>query len=126
MTADLIVIDTQLQVLLAVGTACTAYIARHERTTSRRYSEVDFKLLSKVIDGKTLIFVPHVLQETYYFLTRCRDPMRAHILEVFEQPVRTVEERPESSAAGVDRPEFRRLAWRTRCFWWPAPPARRC
>lgn len=106
MTAKLVVIDTQLLVLLAVGTASTAYIARHRRTKSRRYSKGDFELLTEMINGKALVFVPHVLQETYYFLADCHGPMKTCIINAFKQLVRTIDERVVTSRSGVERTEF--------------------
>lgn len=104
----LIAIDTNLLVLLVVGSASEGYIARHKRTNT--YATDDFRLLRQVLlraDG--LVFTPHVLAETSNLVRQFAKPGVDTIVNVM---CRMIEQTREITVAGVEavrRPEFRYL-----------------
>jgi hypothetical protein len=57
-----IVIDTKLMLLLVVGSASRAMIARHKRVA---YGEADFDLLLRILSGfREIVLTPGILAET--------------------------------------------------------------
>lgn len=61
--SGLIAVDTNLLVLLVVGSASEDFIDRHKRTSA--YGREDFRLLRTILlEAEGLVLTPHVLAET--------------------------------------------------------------
>ena len=104
----LLAIDTNLLVLLTVGTASESFIARHKRTQA--YTAADFLLLQTLIAGADgVLFTPHVLAETSNLIRQFGNPGLRDILVVFRGVVERTREVFVRSADAVRRPEFRYL-----------------
>ena len=105
---DAIVVDANLLVLLAVGSASREHIAKHESLTA--YSADDFDLLVELIGRfSELILLPHVLAEVSSLAQQIKNPARARIREKLRELVETNFELPLASAWGVRRGEFLNL-----------------
>lgn len=101
-------IDTNLLVLLIVGTASPAFIARHKRT--QIFTEEDLNLLQSLISkADACIFTPHVLAETSNLIRQFANPGRQQILDIFCRVIEGGREVQISSIKAVRRPEFRYL-----------------
>lgn len=75
-----VALDTNLAVLLAVGTANPDYIEKHRRL--RVYDKTDFLLLDELLgaaDG--IIWCPHVLAETSNLARYVNDPIRVEVAQ---------------------------------------------
>jgi predicted nucleic acid-binding protein len=102
------VLDTQLLLLLIVGTASPAYIARHRRLQD--YSETDFAMLVTLITSTPEIVVtPNTLTETSNLARYIAEPARTHICELLRVVGKAVIECYRESALAVEREEFIRL-----------------
>jgi hypothetical protein len=102
------VVDTQLLVLLVVGTASKLYISRHKRLHA--FTEADFALLIEIL-GKPprLRATPNTLTETANLVDDIAGPARLHIVRTFGRIVPTMSETYVPGARAVARPEFERL-----------------
>lgn len=104
----LIAIDTNLLVLLVVGSASEGYIARHKRTNT--YAADDFRLLRQILltaDG--LVFTPHVLAETSNLVRQFSRPGVDAIVNVLRRMIEQAREVVVTGVEAVRRPEFRYL-----------------
>lgn len=108
MPPNMIVLDTNLLVLLIVGTASPSYITRHRRLQT--YSDSDFTLLVNLISSAPAIIVtPNTLTETSNLMRYIAEPARTHICEIFRMIVKLTEERYLESSHAVEQQEFLRL-----------------
>lgn len=106
-----IVLDSNLLVLLVVGTASRDYIGRHRRL--RDYDESDFDLLLGVIaPASQIIVTPNTLTETSNLVSQISEPARTHIAAAFWLLVTTFDERYIASTRAAKQAEFPRL-WLT-------------
>lgn len=86
-----LLVDTNLLVLLAVGSASVRLIETHRRTQA--YSGEDFALLTRLVAGASnLVTTPHVLAETSNLSRQCAEPGRAAISLVLGRLVRAIAE----------------------------------
>ncbi|MBV9863489.1 MAG: hypothetical protein JO267_15230 [Alphaproteobacteria bacterium] len=103
-----VILDTNLLLLLIVGTASRSYIARHRRL--RAYSEADFILLTQLLfDVDRVLLTPNTLTETSNLLGYIADPARTHIFRLFRELIDNGEERSIASRDAVQHPDFLRL-----------------
>ena len=104
-----VVVDTNLLILLVVGSVSRTYIARHKRLGD--YCEDDFVLLVELIGQfSDMVLVPHVLTETGNLLVSGIDPpARGRVLDRFRTLITTTLELAIPSAEGARREEFGRL-----------------
>jgi hypothetical protein len=106
-----VMLDSNLLVLLIVGTADRSYISRHKRL--KTYTEDDFDLLQQLLtDMSAVIVTPNILTETSNLASQIEEPARTHIAGAFRAFVSLAEERYIDSKQAVEQPEFRRL-WLT-------------
>jgi hypothetical protein len=104
-----IVIDTNLLVLLVVGSASESYISMHKRL-QHHYTIDDFRLLGLIISQfSDIILVPHILAEASNLLRHIDKPARTHVQRKFRTIIETVIELPVASAYGASREEFEEL-----------------
>lgn len=101
-------IDTNLLLLLFVGTASETDIAAHRRT--RVYTVDDFALL-KLLIGDAAVFVttPNVLAETSNLIRQFDQARLAPVLQAFRGYAKTATETYVASADGVGSADFDRL-----------------
>ena len=103
-----VVVDTNLLMLLIVGTASKDYIRMHRRLND--YTVDDFDLLVEIIGQfSDMVFLPHILAEVSNFSRQIKNPARARVQDKLREFIMTVTELPIPSASGADRPEFTEL-----------------
>jgi hypothetical protein len=104
----LVLIDTNLLVLLVVGTASEDFVERHKRT--KAYTGEDYRLLrSLLLDADGLLFTPNVLTETSNLIRQFAEPGKQHVLNVFRDFIEQIEEVVVKSLDAAKRAEFRYL-----------------
>jgi predicted nucleic acid-binding protein len=104
-----VVIDTNLLVLLVVGSAHTNYIAMHKRL-KQSYNVDDFELLGVIIgEFSDIILIPHILAEVSSFATQIDNPARRKVRETLKTLIQTCNEIPIESIHAVRRFEFYQL-----------------
>jgi hypothetical protein len=100
-----VVIDTNLLVLLVVGSASEKYISQHKRL--EEFTIEHFDLLNFVIaDFSEIVLLPHILAETSSLAAHIRSPAREKVMAVFRQLIETCPELPIPSIYGAQRGEF--------------------
>ena len=100
--------DTNLLLLLVVGSASREYISKHKRL--RAYSERDFDLLIELISpAPSILVTPNTLTETSNLIGYIADPARTRILNVFCDFIRAFDEHYCQSRQAISRKEFIRL-----------------
>lgn len=103
-----VVIDTNLPVLLVVGSASKEYIRKHKRL--QRYTDDDFDLLTWIIAQLSeIVMLPHVLAETSTLARQIENPARARIQSALRKLIATTIELPIQSVSGARRDEFPHL-----------------
>jgi len=103
-------LDANLLVLLVVGSASRAYIARHDRLDS--YDEDDFDLLVELIGSfADIVVLPHVWTEVDHLVRSggLRYPATQQVLDKLQTLIESTTECPTPSASGAVRSEFARL-----------------
>jgi len=104
---SIIALDTNVLLLLIVGTAKLSYIKQHQ--CLRAFTPNDFKTLSEMVQQfDELVTLPNVMSEVGNLLGNThgpRDPL-FEVLEAFVGKVREIYLPTKEAAA---RPEFRRL-----------------
>jgi len=100
-----VVLDSNLLLLLVVGTADRAYITKHRRLQS--YSEGDFDLLRQLIAPMSAIIVtPNILTETSNFAQQIAEPARTRIATAFAILLDKLDEQYVASKQAAAQPEF--------------------
>jgi hypothetical protein len=103
-----VVVDTNLIVLLVVGSASKKYIAMHKRLQD--CSAYDFEMLGVIIANfSEIVLLPHILAEASSLARQIQNPARAKIQNAFKTLITTAIELPIQSASGVQRGEFDEL-----------------
>jgi len=103
-----LILDTNLLLLLVVGTASKKYISRHKRL--RAYSEMDFDLLIRIIsDAPAILVTPNTLTETSNLIGHIDEQARTKIFMVFCDFIRSADEHYCESRQAIARKEFVRL-----------------
>jgi hypothetical protein len=76
-----VLLDTNLLVLLIVGSTSEAHVAKHKRT--RSYDVQSFRLLRDTLrwNFTALVTTPHVLAETSALVRQCAEPLRSDLTE---------------------------------------------
>jgi hypothetical protein len=109
MTGRDIVLDSNLLLLLVVGSASRRYIASHKRL--RSFTEADFERLLAMLDGNRLLLTPNTLTETSNLaaLDLKHDPARSQIRMVLRRFIDAGDEIMVASRTGAAQDEFLRL-----------------
>lgn len=108
MPRSAVALDTNLAVLLTVGLADRAYIAKHKRL--KKYDLKSFETLDEILgaaDG--IIWCPHVLAETSNMVRYLNDPIRSDATKALALLIARYPENSVPSVRGTDRPEYSRL-----------------
>lgn len=108
MNGAVLVLDTNLLVLLIVGSTRRDLIGRHKRL--KAFTVEDFDLLSRLIAvAPQVIVTPNTLTETSNLIGQIEDPARTQIRETFRQVVGATEEEYVPSRDAVSARHFLRL-----------------
>jgi hypothetical protein len=100
-----LVLDTNLLVLLVVGTFDRRLIAKHKRT--RKFTQEDFDKLLGVIAGYSQIIVtPNVLTETSNLLQQTDNTTSRRLLNALRQMLSRLNERFVASIDAAAAPHF--------------------
>jgi len=103
-----VVIDTNLLVLLVVGSASRNYIQKHKRLSG--YTPEDFDLLGLILsEFSEIVFLPHILAEVSNIARQIDFPAKRQVQVAFRVLVTTCVEFPIQSISGVQREEFGRV-----------------
>lgn len=100
-------IDTNLLVLLAVGTVDENFVEQHKRT--REYSADDYHLLCEFVAGHQIIVTPNILTEASNLLSWRPRKDDARFMLVLQQFITVFEERYLASRTASRQAEFTRL-----------------
>jgi len=108
MPANAVVLDTNLLVLLVVGTASAGYIAKHKRL--RADSEKDFAALKALLPAASRVIVtPNTATEASNLIGQTPEPARTHIYRVLRQFLQKADEIYVESKRAVEHGAFLRL-----------------
>jgi hypothetical protein len=107
--SGVVVIDTNLMVLLIVGSASKEYISRHKRLGG--YTVDDFEMLGVLLSGfSEIVLLPHILAEVSNISRQAGNLLdglaRAKIRSALRTIIETCVELPLQSMSGVQRDEF--------------------
>ena len=103
-----VVVDSNLLLLLIVGTASREYIAKHKKLAE--YSDGDLDLLTLLISQfSDILLVPHVLTEVSSFSRHIKNPARREVQAKLRRLIQTTTEIPIESIYGAEREEFEEL-----------------
>jgi hypothetical protein len=103
-----VVVDSNLMVLLVVGSASKEYIAKHK--CLQHYSVDDFELLGLLIaEFSEIVILPHILAEVSSLARQIKNPARATVQNALRTLITTATELPIQSASGAQRAEFDEL-----------------
>jgi hypothetical protein len=103
-----LIIDSNLLLLLIVGSTSREYIPMHGNLS--HYDERDFDTLIAAISlYSDIVLVPHVMAEVSSLARQIKNPARRKIQETLRELVETTVEIPIPSVVGVRRGEFDRL-----------------
>jgi len=103
-----VVVDTNLLLLLVVGSASRTYIARHKRLQG--YTADDFELVGLIVaEFSELIVLPHILAETSNLARQIEGSARTKIQAALKVLITTTPELPLPSSLGAQREEYGEL-----------------
>lgn len=103
-----VLLDTNLLVLLVVGTASRSYISKHKKLSS--FSEEYYDLLLKFLYGATsIVATTNIWTETSNLISYISEPAKSRILQIFRQLISELPEKHVPSAVACERNEFFRL-----------------
>jgi len=103
--SDPVLVDTNLLLLLIVGSAKRSYIRAHKRLSG--YDENDFDLLVQAISiFSDVVLLPHVLAEVSSLARQIANPARSRIQEKLKELVEAAAEIAIPSLEGVRRDDF--------------------
>jgi hypothetical protein len=106
--ASRILLDTNLLVLLIVGSTSERSISTHKRT--RAYVIASFRLLSAIVDSPSkLISTPHILAETSNLIRQCAEPLRSGLSTTFAASIAVLSENHVAARQVVSSRHFQRL-----------------
>ena len=108
MPAPGIFIDTNLLLLLVVGSADKDIIAKHKRL--RGYTAEDYDTLLGLLDRfRQILVTPHTLAETSNLLAQHTDPERARLFEQLRFLIHECEEVAVAGTVASNNSAFPRL-----------------
>ena len=100
-----VIVDTNLLLLLIVGSAGRNYIGMHKNLGD--YDIGDFELLGDAISlFSDIVLLPQVMAEVSSLARQIRNPARSRIQAVFRKLVETTMEIQTPSLSGTTRDEF--------------------
>lgn len=102
-----IIIDTNLLILLVVGSYDPAYIEKHKNTSD--YTIDDYELLLMRLEGCDLVVTSSILTEVSNLLWQTSDPHKTNIRLFLSQFIATASEHSPSSVGVTNAAEFMSL-----------------
>ncbi len=103
-----ILVDTNILLLLFVGTTNPTRIRRFKRT--QQFTEADYDLLVALLDEfSKIITTPNILTEVNSLINQLGEPERQLCLSIFAQGIGTLEENYQESSIIGRSPEFTRF-----------------
>jgi len=106
--ARVILLDTNLLLLLLVGSTKRDYVSKHKRL--KTFDLLDFDILAGIVNKSAdIVLTPHVLTETSNLARQIEDPIRSEIALTLRQFTLNGTEKLLPSRVAVERPEFIRL-----------------
>ena len=102
-----LIVDTNLLVLLVVGSTSRAYVERHKRC--KPFTVNDFEDLVLLVDGSELIVTTGILTETSSLTRQIGEPYRSEIGLYLKEFIERATEFAIPSRGASQRPEFLRL-----------------
>ena len=111
-----IAVDTNLLLLLVVGSASRSHIARHKRL--RAYSIEDFDFLLEILrNTDEIVATPNAWTEVSNLAGfGLVDPIRSEVFAALANLINKLHERYRTSSSASEEPEFARLGL-TDCAW---------
>ncbi len=104
-----VILDTNLLMLLVVGSTSRNYIAAHKRLAAD-FTSVHFDVMVELIGAfSDILLVPDIVAETSSLLRHIANPMRRSILSTFKELILGAVEVPVASMFGANRDEFHDL-----------------
>lgn len=101
-----LILDSNLLVLSAVGSAGESYIDKH-RALRHEYNVEDYKRIVELMRYfPEHVFVPHVLAESFALVRQIGEPLKSVLTIHFGKLVNAVSEEHIQSTKAVGRPEF--------------------
>lgn len=94
-----ILLDTNLFLLLMVGTYDIGFIPSHKRTNT--FTEDDFILLEAFLDNKEITTTPNILTEVSNLLWQGSDPHKSALRRIFAETVPNLSESTLGVSGGV-------------------------
>lgn len=94
-----ILLDTNLFLLLIVGTYDLKFISLHKRT--KAFTEDDFILLEAFLEDKDLTTTPHILAEVSNLLWQGSEPHKSALRRIFAETVPQLIESTLAVSSGV-------------------------
>lgn len=108
MPHNAVILDANLFVLLVVGLASPAFIARHKRLHA--YTEEDFELLRSLLAAAPRVIVtPNIVTETSNLAGQISEPARTRVYAVLRAVLGTAEEIYVRSRQAAEHDAFLRL-----------------
>ncbi len=109
MPADDVLLDTNLMVLLVVGTASPNYIKRHKRLQA--YTEKDYRMLVNILptEPRRVLVTPNTITETSNLAGQIAEPARKRVFETMRALLGDMDEVYVASRRAADHVSFVRL-----------------
>ena len=102
-----VVIDTNLLVLLVVGTTSKDYISLHKRL-EHEFGIRDFEVLVELIGlFSDITLLPHIIAETSSLIRQIRAPMRTNIQATLKKLITTTVDFPVASTWALNEMSIR-------------------
>lgn len=103
--ANVVLLDTNLLILFAVGLLSPGNIRKHKRL--EKYDETDFELLKQVLSTSNgLLFTPSVLAETSNLSRQVSEPLRTQIAQSLATLIANAGEEYVESRSVVITPDY--------------------
>lgn len=102
-----VIIDTNLLLLLVVGTYDVDYISVHKRTDT--FTEDDYQLLLIVLDGASLVLTPNICTEASNLLWQTPEPYKSDLRRVLARIISANSEFHCASVTVIGTDEFMAL-----------------
>jgi hypothetical protein len=103
--SERILLDTNLLLVVVVGSHAPLYVSKHERTTD--YTPDDFYRLERVIRfSAAMVTTPHILTEVSNLLGQTAGPVRDRYFAAFSRVIRLFEEVHVPARQISTRPHF--------------------
>lgn len=102
-----ILLDSNLLVLLFVGSVAPELVGSFKRTRNHGFTEMEFSLLRRIVEAVSRVATtPHILTETSHYVCQLQDKSRQVALQAISQAVQNFKERRAESKKLVQSNAF--------------------